>query len=356
MAGLAALGGVGNAAADEEDDRGGDPSADVSFPDQTVANDGSGPTVTVDRLEINEGGYQSIHQYSRFQFAEGEDPEEYDVPVPDELGNPVCESLIGITEYLEPGVHEDLEVPLFRSDSPAVELGAAEAGPLEESQVMIAIPHHNTTDEGTFNCPDDPSTPDPFENGEEVDGAFGNGSRDVGDIGVSHDLATVLVEDDDEEQKDVAGREGELIRAGVLVPQPVGPDDEEEEDIEEEGDEDDEDEDGEEREQENEGEGNGEEEDDDDEESEEEDDDDEESEEERDDGDSDDEDDREDDDGDEDEESGNEQEGEGDDGEEDGSDEERREAEDEEDDGDSESEDDEEGDGNENENEGSGEK
>ncbi|MCL7419109.1 MAG: hypothetical protein M8354_14915 [Halalkalicoccus sp.] len=247
-AGLLAFGGIGTAAADEgdENDDEAPPTASVSFPDQTVADNDDGPTVTVDRLELNEGGYQSIHQYSRFQFAEGEDPEEYDVPVPDELDNPICESLIGITEYLEPGVYEDLEVPLFRSDSPAVELGAAEVGPLDESQVMIAIPHHNTTDEDTFNCPDDPSTPDLFEEPEKVDGAFQNGDRDVEDIGVSHDLATVLVEADDEEQKEVAERQTELIREGVLVPQPIGPDAEDEEDAEE-GNED--------EEQDNEGEG-----------------------------------------------------------------------------------------------------
>lgn len=240
-AGLLAFGGIGTAAADEEDgetDDGEEPTASVSFPDQTVADNEDGPTVTVDRLELNEGGYQSIHQYSRFQFAEGEDPDEYDVPVPDELDNPICESLIGITEYLEPGVYEDLEVPLFRSDSPAVELGAAEVGPLDESQVMIAIPHHNTTDEDTFNCPDDPSTPDLFESPEEVDGAFQNGDQDVEDIGVSHDLATVLVDTDDEDQKAVAERQKELIRDGVLVPQPIGADSEDEEnEDEQEGDE-----------------------------------------------------------------------------------------------------------------------
>lgn len=245
MAGLLAFGGVGTAAADEEDgetDDGEGPTADVTFSDQTVTDNDDGPTVTVDRLELNEGGYQSIHQYSRFQFAEGEDPDEYDVPVPDELDNPICESLIGITEHLEPGVYEDLEVPLFRSDSPAVELGAAEVGSLGESQVMIAIPHHNTTDEDTFNCPDDPSTPDPFEAGEDVDGAFQNGNRDVDDIGISHDLATVLVDTDDEDQKETAEREEELIRSGVLVPQPVGPNDEEQEEVEEENEDEDEDE------------------------------------------------------------------------------------------------------------------
>ncbi|ADJ16113.1 DUF7282 domain-containing protein [Halalkalicoccus jeotgali] len=242
-AGLLALGGVGTVSAqddgDEEEseadgsDEGAEPTADVTFSDQTVADNDDAPTVTVDRLEMNEGGYQSIHQYSRFQFADGEDPDEYDVPVPDELENPICESLIGITEYLEPGVYEDFEVPLFREDSPAVELGAAEVGPLEESQVMIAIPHHNTTDEDTFNCPDDPSTPDLFEDPEAVDGAFQNGDRDVEDIGVSHDLATVLVESDDEEQKETAERQTELVREGVLVPQPIGPDSEEQEEADE---------------------------------------------------------------------------------------------------------------------------
>ncbi len=256
-AGLFALGGVGNAAAhdgnqedqsageDEEetnkseneeetdDEEGGEePTANVTFSDQTVANNDHGPTVTVDRLEMDEGGYQSIHRYSRFQFADGEDPEDYDVPIPDELDDPICESLIGITKYLEPGVHTDLEVPLFRSDSPAVELGAEEVGPLDESQVMIAIPHYNTTDEDTFNCPDDPSTPDLFESGDEVDGAFQNGDRDVSDIGISHDLATVLVESDDQEQKGIAKRQEELIRKGVLVPQSIGSDGEAEDESE----------------------------------------------------------------------------------------------------------------------------
>lgn len=239
-ASLFALGGVGNAAADEEEesDGGEEPTANVTFSDQTVANNEDGPTVTVDRLKMNKGGYQSIHRYSRFQFADGEDPEEYDVPIPDELDNPICESLIGITKYLPAGDYENLEVPLYRSDSPAVELGAEEVGSLDESQVMIAIPHQNTTDEDTFNCPDGPSTPDPFGSGDEVDGAFQNGGRDVDGIGISHDLATVLVETDDEEQKEIAKREEELIRAGVLVPQPVGPDNEEQEGTEEENEDD----------------------------------------------------------------------------------------------------------------------
>ncbi|WP_336345555.1 DUF7282 domain-containing protein [Halalkalicoccus ordinarius] len=256
-AGLFALSGIGTAAAHDEEDgsteeseEGGDgeedggeePTANVTFSDQTVANNDGGPTVTVDRLEMDEGGYQSIHQYSRFQFADGEDPEDYDVPVPEELDNPICESLIGITEYLPAGTYENLEVPLFRSDSPAVKLGAASVGSLDESQVMIAIPHYNTTDEDTFNCPDDPSTPNLFESGDEVDGAFQNGGRDVGDIGVVHDLATVFVESDDEERKEVAKRQEELIRKGILVPQPIGPNEETEDQAEEEENEDEEEE------------------------------------------------------------------------------------------------------------------
>lgn len=56
-AGLLALGGMGSAAADgDSDDGDSDPTASVTFSDQTVANNDSGPTVTVDRLEMNEGG------------------------------------------------------------------------------------------------------------------------------------------------------------------------------------------------------------------------------------------------------------------------------------------------------------
>lgn len=124
-------------------------------------------------------------------------------------------------------------MPLYRPDSPAVELGVEDVGSLDRSQVMIAIPHHNTTDEDTFVCPDDPSTPDLFESGDEVDGAFRNGGRDVNDIGIVHDLATVLVDSDDRERKEIAKREEELIRAGVLVPQPIGPDEGAEDEAEE---------------------------------------------------------------------------------------------------------------------------
>lgn len=192
-----------------------EPTANVVFSDQTVGKGNSANFVRIDRCELSHGGYLSIHAYSRFEFAEGEDSDEYDVPEPKQLDHPVCESLIGITEYLEPGVHKNVKVRLFESDSPAVELGIKDEGALEKSQPLIAIPHKNNTDPDDFECPDDPE----YAGSDDVDGAFANGSKDLDTVPVSHDLALVTRDPDSKEQKEEARRQEELIRSGVLVPQ-----------------------------------------------------------------------------------------------------------------------------------------
>lgn len=192
-----------------------DPAANVVFSDQTVGKGNSANFVRIERCELSHGGYLSIHAYSRFEFAEGEDPDEYDVPEPKSLDHPVCESLIGITEYLKPGVHNNVKVPLLEPDSPAVELGIEDEGVLEKSQALIAIPHRNNTDPDDFECPDDPE----YAGADDVDGAFANGSKDLDTVPVSHDLALVTRGPDSKEQKEMAKRQEELIREGVLVPQ-----------------------------------------------------------------------------------------------------------------------------------------
>lgn len=242
----ATAGDDGETAADEDDDSdedGGDenadngPFAEVVFKDQVAMKAGGRDVVKVKKYEAESDGYISIHNYDRFAFAEGEDPDDYDVPEPEELDNPVCESLIGITDHFEAGEYKNVKVPLYREDSPAVELGAAEAGDtLDESQPLICIPHNNVTEPEEFNCPDDPNTPDFQENPDEVDGAFRNGPRDVEDIGVSHDLALIVDPTDDKEQIETAKRQLELIREGVLVPQPFDDEAEDVADDEEEAD------------------------------------------------------------------------------------------------------------------------
>lgn len=206
-----------NPTADADED-----TAIVEFSDQGFGKGRSANFVTADRVALNKGGYLSVHDYSRFQFAEGEDPDDYDVPEPDELERPVCESLIGITEFLEPGVYEELNVPVLEEDSPAAELAAelgnhdVEAGELEKSQPLIAIPHENNTEADDFDCPDDPE----YDGDDNVDGAFVNGSKDL-DVGAVNDLAVIIRGPDSEEQKELAERQVELIREGVLVPQPL---------------------------------------------------------------------------------------------------------------------------------------
>lgn len=201
---------------DEEDEaEGEEPTANVVFSDQTVGKGNSANFVRIDRCELSHGGYLSIHAYSRFEFAEGEDPDEYDVPEPKSLDHPVCESLIGITEYLKPGVHKNVKVPLLEPDSPAVELGIEDEGVLEKSQPLIAIPHKNNTDPDDFECPDDPE----YADADDVDGAFANGSKDLDTVPVANDLALVTRGPDSKEQKEEARRQEKLIRTGVLVPQ-----------------------------------------------------------------------------------------------------------------------------------------
>lgn len=246
-ASLFALGGVGTAAAHDDEngkdgEKGGgggnpladadEPTANVTFSDQTF----DGNSVTADRLELSHGGYLSIHAYSRFQFNEGEDPDDYDVPEPKELDRPVCESLIGITEFFEPGTYENVEVPLLEPDSPAVELGIEEEGELEKSQPLLAIPHQNNTEPDDFHCPDDPE----YDGDPTVDGAFGEGEKDLDTVPVSHDLALAIRASDDDEQKELAERQEDLIRDGILVPQPLNTGSEEEDEAKAEGEDEDE--------------------------------------------------------------------------------------------------------------------
>ncbi|WP_440007113.1 DUF7282 domain-containing protein [Halomicrococcus sp. SG-WS-1] len=82
-------------------------SANVTFENQTTA----GETVTVDSVSMSEGGFVAIHDRSLLD------------------GNAVG-SVVGTSQYLEPGTHEDVTVRLEE--------------PIERSQVLIAMPHLDT--------------------------------------------------------------------------------------------------------------------------------------------------------------------------------------------------------------------
>ncbi|QLG29047.1 hypothetical protein HUG10_16540 [Halorarum halophilum] len=96
--------------------------ADVSFDEQ----ESDGTQVTVDEVFVPEGGYVTIHDQ---RLLEG-----------DALG-----SVIGVSSYLEPGFHEDVDVTLF--DVPGAQFQTSE---LTESQVLFAMPHLETNNDRTY--------------------------------------------------------------------------------------------------------------------------------------------------------------------------------------------------------------
>ncbi|MDQ2052132.1 hypothetical protein RBH26_16765 [Natronolimnohabitans sp. A-GB9] len=87
--------------------------AAITFSDQSIEDD----TVVVDDVELEDGGFVVIHDSSLL------------------VGN-VIGSVIGVSEYLEPGEHENVEVALDE--------------PLEEDETLIAMAHLDTNDDEAF--------------------------------------------------------------------------------------------------------------------------------------------------------------------------------------------------------------
>ncbi|ELY39249.1 hypothetical protein C496_15367 [Natronorubrum tibetense GA33] len=86
-----------------------DAEATVTFTDQELEND----TVVVDEVTVEDGGFVVIHDSSL-------------------LAGNVVESVIGASEYLDEGTHENVEVTLDE--------------PLEEDETLIAMAHFDTND------------------------------------------------------------------------------------------------------------------------------------------------------------------------------------------------------------------
>jgi len=82
-------------------------SAAVSVADQSS----DGTTVVIDRVDVSEGGFVAIHDATLFDGA-------------------VVDSVVGHSEYLEPGVHENVEVTLDER--------------LTSGQTLVAMPHLDT--------------------------------------------------------------------------------------------------------------------------------------------------------------------------------------------------------------------
>lgn len=125
-----------------------------------------GTVVHTDSVTMVDGGFVSIHDRRRFK---GE----------------ILGSIIGITESLEPGRHDDVPVELFTeaATAPGPSKGQDEDG-LTQTQPLLAIPHRN----------ENGGAGDTFDGGE--DGAYRDGPKQIGRFPVVNDYATVRVEPD----------------------------------------------------------------------------------------------------------------------------------------------------------------
>ena len=128
------------------------PVASVAFEDQ----DSDGTAVTVDSADVPDGGFVAV--YEEDVLPEGvvfDDLEPEDVDP---------EAVIGVSEYLEAGEYEDLEIDLF--DVPGLEFEAEET--LEEDeQSLIAIAHEDTGETETFEFVETDSEDDvPYVDGD----------------------------------------------------------------------------------------------------------------------------------------------------------------------------------------------
>ncbi|MCU4754158.1 hypothetical protein OB919_19605 [Halobacteria archaeon AArc-curdl1] len=137
---------------EEDDDAAAEPTASVTFSDQTT----DGTTVVVDEVTMDEGGFVTIHDSSLL------------------VGN-VIESVIGVSDYLEEGTHEDVEVHLDE--------------PLEESETLIAMPHLDTNDNQEY---------DFVETEGEEDGPYVDEDGEP----VTDDAVVTLEEDEEAPEED----------------------------------------------------------------------------------------------------------------------------------------------------------
>ncbi|QLG61436.1 hypothetical protein HUG12_06680 [Halorarum salinum] len=128
--------------------------AAVSFDEQTSP----GTTVTVDSVTVPEGGFVTIHDSSL-------------------LDGDALESVVGVSEHLEPGTHEDVTVTLYD-----VSGASFDQSELEEEETLIAMPHLDTNDDEEYGF---------VETEGSEDGAY------TDDGGAVTDDATVCPEDDE---------------------------------------------------------------------------------------------------------------------------------------------------------------
>lgn len=184
---LGAIASVPTVSASSEDE---ERRSEVRLTDQ----ESDGTQVVVDRVEMSDGGYVSIHDTRRRLYHD--DIEENGIGSQEAI----MDSFIGLTDYLEPGENTDVAVPLFSNspwDLPGDPLHDSDESRLTESQPVLVIPHYATD-------------PPEFQLGE--DGAYAEGSKTLDDLPVVHDIGTVLLEGASDDERDAAREEEERAR------------------------------------------------------------------------------------------------------------------------------------------------
>nr|WP_241429973.1 PGF-CTERM sorting domain-containing protein [Halorubrum lipolyticum] len=107
-------------------------SAGVAF----ETSDSDGATVTVDRVDLSQGGFVTIHDASIG-------------------GGAVFDSVRGTSAYLEAGVHEDVTIELDE--------------PLTDTEQLVAMPHRDTNDNEAYDFVDSDGEADgPFLTGDDA--------------------------------------------------------------------------------------------------------------------------------------------------------------------------------------------
>jgi hypothetical protein len=172
-AGIGAVPADGHTSGDDSD-------ASVTFENGTT----DGETVTVESVTVPDGGFVAIHDASL-------------------LDDEVVSSVVGVSTYLEPGTHEDVEITLFEG----VDGTTFDQERLEEESTLIAMPHRDT---------------DGDEEYDFVQNEGGNDGPYTQDGEAIVDTATVSVEDEGDDEEDAVFPEPvEVSVAGLTVS--VGP-------------------------------------------------------------------------------------------------------------------------------------
>ena len=118
--------------------------ANVTFNNQTS----NGTAVVVERVVVPEGGFVVIHAAESVEEGGAENETEFEgvtqtqttVAEVNATRTYAAGEVLGNSTYLEPGVHENVTVTLDQS--------------LEESQVLIAMPHRDTNDNQQYDFPE----------------------------------------------------------------------------------------------------------------------------------------------------------------------------------------------------------